>query len=59
MDRRLKQPYRQDRLLAFVRVMRERAELTQSGSERDEMLKKITRAQEMIARLEKAEDRNS
>jgi hypothetical protein len=48
----------QDRLLAFIHAMRERAELVPPGPERDELLKKVKKAEnavEMEQRVAEAE----
>ncbi|MCE3258155.1 MAG: hypothetical protein K0Q64_2238 [Nitrobacter vulgaris] len=37
-----------DRLSAFIHVMRERAELVGPGSERDEILKKVKKAETAV-----------
>jgi hypothetical protein len=38
----------QDRLLAFIHAMRERAELVPPGPERDELLKKVKKAETAV-----------
>jgi hypothetical protein len=49
MKRRFKQSIPlEDRLFAFIHAMRERAELVPPGPERDELLKKVKKAENAV-----------